>query len=228
MSQSIIKRPDTGRYISIEGIEGSGKSYYIEKLKTKHPTIHAVSELSNKGFGKSIKYLLSQNSDEFFRHGFPVSEALLFFSMKLFNFEEQIIPALIDDKLVVEDRSVDTNALYSAVLMEEKYGGELFEYYDKLLAMRSELAPIPEKTILFIPDLEKSLVRAQTRDKRKYNQSELSFINSVYSAYKDLSAREIERIEVIELDNGITTEEVISKLEYLLDIQGGEQDDFQR
>ena len=66
----------------------------------------------------------------FFRHGYPVSEALFFFSMKLFEFDKSILPLLREGHMVIEDRSVDTNCLYAAILLQEKYSERfMYDYY---------------------------------------------------------------------------------------------------
>lgn len=210
---TLIPRPQTGRYISFEGIEGSGKSYYLRKLHEQYPDkFTPVLELSREGLGEKILYVLSHESDEFFRHGHPVSEALLFFAMKLFEFDKRIVPLLAQSKTVVEDRSADTNCLYSAILLNEKYGSvSTYEYYQKLMGVRKILAPIPDLTVCFVPDLNKALARAQERDGRKYTSSERAFVETAFKGYEELCSKEKPRIVKIEPD-GLTYDLVFDTL----------------
>ncbi len=209
---TLIPRPQTGRYVSFEGVEGSGKTYYLRKLHERHPDkFTPVLELSKEGLGEKILYVLSHESDEFFRHGHPVSEALLFFAMKLFEFDNSIVPLLMQGKTVVEDRSADTNCLYSAILLNEKYGASTYKYYQELMIMRKALAPIPDITICFVPDLDKALARAQERDGRKYTPSEQAFVQNAFKGYEELCSRESERIVKIEPDS-LTSEVVLERL----------------
>jgi len=217
MEESIIIRPKNGYYISFEGIEGSGKTHYLREISKKHPTeFYPALELSNEGIGAKILEVLSHRSDEFFRHGYPVSEMLFFFGMKLFELDKTINPLLSKGKIVIEDRSVDTNCLYAAILMEEKYGRlSVYSYYKKLMNIRRQLGPMPEKTICFIPDFDLALERAQKRDERKYNESELSFLEKIYVGFLELCDKEYPRVLKIESDE-MTTEEVILNLEKIL------------
>lgn len=219
MIYTLIPAPRSGKYISFEGIEGSGKTYYLIQLATKHPgRFHPVTELSKEGFGAKIVEILSHESDEFFRHGYPVSEALFFFSMKLFEFDKTILPLLNRGDMVIEDRSVDTNCLYAAILLEEKYGeANPYEYYKHLMKIRKMLSIFPEQTICFVPNFELALKRAQKRDKRKYNDSEISFLEKVFVGYKMICENEKERIYAVYPDRH-QTEDIIHQLEDLLNL----------
>ena len=152
----------------------------------------------------------------FFRHGYPVSEALFFFSMKLFEFDKSILPLLREGHMVIEDRSVDTNCLYAAILLQEKYSERfMYDYYEHLINIRKELAVIPKRTICFIPDFDKALERAQRRDGRNYNESELSFLAKIYSGYEEISEKNKDRISVVYPDR-YSTDEVVGQLESTL------------
>jgi len=218
MFDPIIKRPNFGKYITLEGPEGTGKTFFLNQLSESNPDLYTVLEFPNEGFGKVIYSALSQNSDEFFRHGFPSSEALFFFSMKLYVFEDQVLPALNEGKIVIEDRGVDTTALYSAILMNEKHGGEIFDYYDKLVSIKAQFSPLPDKTILLLPDKNKSLKRAQKRDGRRYNDSELEFLDKIHDNYKLLSERGIERINTLNVDTGESNNEIVNNLEKIIGV----------
>ena len=67
MKSPLIPVPEKGKYVSFEGIEGSGKTYYLNELSRRHANkFYPIAEFSNEGFGAKIIEVLSHESDEFF------------------------------------------------------------------------------------------------------------------------------------------------------------------
>ena len=107
---SLLKKPEKGRYITIEGLEGVGKTYFIERLSD----VYAIPDTSLDGFGLKILESI-RGKDIFFRHGYPLSEFLVFFAAELYEIEKKAMPALKKNKIVVQDRGVDSNVLYASL-----------------------------------------------------------------------------------------------------------------
>ncbi len=190
---SIIPRPKKGIYISLEGIEGVGKTFYQDyivkrALKDSELVSEVVPsiEVSKNGFGKEVTDVLGKHDDEFFRVGYPISESLVFFSMKLFELIRTITPALEKNKIVVEDRSIDTNSVYAAVQIAQKYKISEKNAFLQLLKVRKLLAFIPDKTILLLDDFHYCIDRARNRIGRKLAKSEINFISKVLGLYIEL------------------------------------------
>lgn len=202
--KSVIQRPGSGLYISFEGIEGVGKSHSIRNLLKNASTqpdlasrITTATEITREGFGKDIINFLERHDDLFFRCGYPLSEAMVFFGMKLYELVRTILPALKSGYIVIEDRSVDSNCAYAAVQLAEQLDSPANEIYEKLLDARSHMAFIPDHTLLLIDDLEDCLERAQKKDGRTYSESEKKLVADVYDLYKIRAERNPERIHAV-------------------------------
>ncbi len=212
----MIKRPGGGVYISLEGIEGVGKTYYQSKLtamscmEDSSFTVTPSPEISLDGFGKEITDVLANHDDEFFRCGYPLSEAMVFFAMKLFELERTVVPALSANNLVLEDRSVDSNCVYAAVqLAERNRASSARTFYHHLLEIRSKLGFIPDYTILLLDDVEACIERATTRSARRLTYSECTFIKNIYDLYLQLPSLFPERIIAVNLSKVRLDERVL-------------------
>src|SRR3989338_3871387 len=161
---SFLRRPEKGKYVTFEGLEGVGKSYLLEQLKNEFVVL-ADDDLSNF----STKLLDSiRNKDLFFRRGHPLSEFLVFFASELYEIEKKVIPALKKDKIVLQDRGVDTNILYVAL----QSNADIVE----LLKVREKVCFLPDLTILFVDDFLACTKRAEQRNGREYAPEELVFL----------------------------------------------------
>lgn len=99
-----------GKLISIEGIDGSGKTTQVKKL---------VEYLSSKGFdvlqvrepggtiiGEKVRDMLLDIKME------PLTELMLFTASRIENIKVNILPALKEGKIVVCDRFIDSTFAY--------------------------------------------------------------------------------------------------------------------
>lgn len=204
---TLIKRPRSGLYISLEGVEGVGKTFYQNYLvsrssefKNSIRTVTPVIEVSKNGFGKEITDVLARHDDEFFRCGFPISEALVFFSMKLFELINTVVPAMKNNEIVLEDRSIDTNCIYAAIQIEEKYNIKLEESLKHLYNVREELSFSPDITILLLDEFSSCIERADTRIGRKLTNEEQIFVRRVQSVFERIPELFPKRIIPIRLN----------------------------
>lgn len=203
----ILPRGEGGLYVSLEGIEGVGKSYYLESIvaRAEDPNVGVPArivpavEISRSGLGAEVTEVLRKHDDEFFRCGFPLSEALVFFSMKLFELEQRIMPALAKGFIVVEDRSVDSNCAYAAVQLEAQHGVRAAEAFTTLLSVRESLAFIPDVTILLLDDVEACITRASSRTFRTLSPSESEFVRAIDAFFRELAAEGLPRISPLDL-----------------------------
>ncbi len=110
----------TGKLITFEGIDGSGKSTQIAKLKTRleargHEVL-AVREPGGTPVGERIRELLLHTADTELH---PRTEALLFSAARSQLVNEVIIEALASGQIVICDRYADSTVAYQG------YGREL-------------------------------------------------------------------------------------------------------
>lgn len=183
-----------GRFITVEGIEGVGKSSNIDVL---------VRHIENAGFevvqthepggtplSADIRNILMHRGDE----PIPViAELLLMFAARSLNVNNNIRPALDAGKWVVCDRFTDSSRAYQAggrgLPMEtvnqvaEWVHGDLW----------------PDLTILLDAPVEVGMARAGNRSEPdRIEKEENEFFTRVRESYLELAATEPERFVVID------------------------------
>jgi dTMP kinase len=101
-----------GRLITIEGIDGSGKSSVaqclIKSLKEHGNTVLLTKEPGGTELGSTLRTILHTQKD---RVG-DVAEFLLFAADRAQHFEQIIIPALHKGTVVISDRMADSSLAY--------------------------------------------------------------------------------------------------------------------
>ncbi|MGA3008278.1 MAG: dTMP kinase [Opitutaceae bacterium] len=112
-----LKQKRTGRLISFEGSEGSGKSTQLIRLaahlqKLKREVI-TVREPGGTEIGEQIRNIIVHNSrgDEMC----PETELLLFTAARAQLVREVIAPALVEGKIVLSDRFLDSSTVYQGI-----------------------------------------------------------------------------------------------------------------
>jgi dTMP kinase len=111
------KKQPTGKLISFEGSEGSGKSTQIARLakqlaKLKHDVV-TVREPGGTEIGEQIRNIIVHNSkgDEMCAE----TELLLFAAARAQLVREVIAPALLKGTTVLSDRFLDSSTVYQGI-----------------------------------------------------------------------------------------------------------------
>src|SRR5271170_8072850 len=114
---SPLKQKSTGKLISFEGSEGSGKSTQITHLaarlqKLKRDVV-SVREPGGTEIGEQIRNIIVHNSkgDEMCAE----TELLLFAAARAQLVREVIAPALMRRSIVLSDRFLDSSTVYQGV-----------------------------------------------------------------------------------------------------------------
>lgn len=110
-----IIKDNLGKFITIEGIDGCGKSTLAKNLAEKLPAalkigaaIVLTKEPGGSELGKSLRKILQEQKE-------PVcdkSEYLLFAADRAQHFKQIIQPALLSSKIVISDRWGDSSVAY--------------------------------------------------------------------------------------------------------------------
>lgn len=191
---------ERGKLITVEGIEGVGKSTNIEflvQLVKEHG--HAVVECREPGgtpMGEDIRKLLLDHGDE------PVpdiAELLLMFSSRALLVNNVIRPALDAGKWVICDRFVDASRAYQG-------GGRGIPLADINQLAGWVLGDVtPDLTILLDAPVETSRHRTGQRGAPDRIETEREeFFNRVRSCYLQLAEDEPERFTVVDASQGLT------------------------
>lgn len=181
-------------FISLEGVEGAGKSTlmdYIGDLLSKagHDVI-LTREPGGTKTGEQIRNILLDSNNIGLTDD---TELLLMFAARAQHIQEVIKPALSTNKFVLCDRFTDASYAYQGGGRGLKQGriNELEEWVQQGLK--------PDLTILFDLDVEVGLRRAGSRSKAdRFEQEEISFFERIRSCYLTRANNEPERFKIID------------------------------
>lgn len=185
---------ETGKFITVEGIEGVGKSTNIDRLidsiethghkalKTREPGGTPTAEL--------IRSVVLGHADE------PISdiaELLLMFASRALLVENVIRPALNAGTWVVSDRFVDASRAYQG-------GGRGVPMERVNLLADWVLGDLrPDMTILLDAPVETGMARSDDRgDPDRLDVEKAEFYHRVRETYLRLVAAEPERFVVVD------------------------------
>ncbi len=113
----VLKAKHTGKLISFEGSEGSGKTSQIsrlaERLQKLKRDVVTVREPGGTEIGEQIRNIIVHNSkgDEMC----PETELLLFTAARAQLVREVIAPALMRGAIVLSDRYLDSSTVYQGI-----------------------------------------------------------------------------------------------------------------
>lgn len=199
-------------FISLEGIEGSGKTTQIKRLADRLESLgHAVLITREPGgcpIADQIRQILLHPDNG---HLDPKAELLLYAAARAQHVAEVIRPALDQGKIVLCDRYCDATLAYQGYAR----GLDL-----PMVKQLNELAAgncRPHLTLLLDMPHDRGLLRARSRnalgagpEEGRFEQESLAFHNKVRQGYLDLARQEPQRIKVVDA-NG-TLDEVCHRI----------------
>lgn len=194
-----------GKLITLEGINGIGKTYYFNFLREALQDLNIrfnaeINDDIHSGINKSIFDILLSTNSRFFDTGNPKMETLLIMAKQANDEERFVLPSIREGQSILSDRGFDTVAIVQGIMLYRKYGGELLERIKEVYEIASKFNMIPNKTILFTGDFNKSLERATIRDKQEYSQEEIEILKMESEILHQLSKEQKDRFIVIDVD----------------------------
>lgn len=188
-----------GKFITFEGIDGSGKTTQMQRLAARlRAAGREVVETVEPGgtcLGDQIRSILLDAANQELR---PTAELLLYFASRAQNVEERILPALERGAIVLSDRFTDSSLVYQGC--GRGLGAETIAVLDRIACR----GLVPDLTLLVDIDLETSLARARARNQernsaetRMDDQSQ-EFHRTVREAYLALARREAGRYRIVD------------------------------
>lgn len=147
----------TGRFISFEGIDGSGKSTQVRalaaRLRAAGTEVVETREPGGSAGAEAIRRLLVEGETGRWS---PETEILLFTAARRDHLERTIRPALAAGATVLSDRFADSTRVYQGVAR-----GELRATVDALHALT--IAAEPDLTVILDLDPARALARGLAR-----------------------------------------------------------------
>jgi dTMP kinase len=189
----LVTSASRGRFITVEGIEGVGKSTNLSFVANElRRAGHAVVESREPGgtpLGERIRELLLSPETRIA----PLTELLLMFAARAAHLDEVVRPALGSGKWVVCDRFTDASYAYQG-------GGRgLSAGTIDALATLVQRDLRPDLTLLLDAPLKVTEERQAGRGHRdRFEQESAEFFGRVRKVYLDIAARDPGRVRLID------------------------------
>jgi dTMP kinase len=188
-----------GRFISLEGIEGTGKSTQAkllsDYLKERGFDVVLTEEPGGTQIGLRIRELLLSVEHKGMT---AVTELLLYNASRSQHIREIILPAISRGAIVITDRFTDSTIAYQGFGRGIDQG--LIDSIDLIATGRLR----PDITILLDLDAEVGLKRNKGINKiDRLELEDLEFHQRVRNGYHNLAEKEPERIKLIDASAGI-------------------------
>lgn len=188
-----------GRFITVEGLEGAGKSTCLKRIgeRLRDHGVEAVftREPGGTALGESIRGLLLAADGAAIA---PDSEALLMFAARAQHIAEVIRPALSAGRWVVCDRFTDASYAYQ--------GGGRGLGADRIAALETwvqgELRP--DATLFLDVPVDVGLGRAAARgEPDRFERERAAFFERVRAAYLARLAAEPQRVHRVDANRPV-------------------------
>ena len=216
-------RKTRGKFITIEGLDGCGKSTQLKKLaavlRADGLEVIETREPGGTAMGEKVRAVLLDSRTSGLS---PRAEMALMFGARAQHVDEVILPALAAGKWVLCDRFTDSTEAYQGG--GRKLGSKPVLALHKLLCHGLQ----PDLTILMLSDVEASVARARQRnlanapsvapsaetqpDENRFEQESRAFFRRVASAYKVIAKREPGRVFAVDARRApeVVQEEIVA------------------
>ena len=174
--------------ITLEGIDGSGKSTLVESLRISLADLNPVftREPGATWVGDAVRRAVKERLD-------PVTEALLFTADHAAHLAAVIRPALNEQRLVISDRYTDSRFAYQSVTLK----GIVPSPISWLQALHAGWSLRPDRTFLLILPVEQAMGRIKNHSRREHFESE-EILARVQTLYLDLAAADPTRFVIMD------------------------------
>ncbi len=202
--------PDIGRFITLEGVEGAGKSTQIKtiqsRLESAGITVCTTREPGGTPLAEGIRDLLLSTR---YTVG-AEEELLLMFAARSSHIREVILPALNNGAWVICDRFTDASFAYqgSGRGLPKEIIASLESFVQKSLT--------PDLTIIFDIPVKTGLARAKARSEQdRFELEELDFFNRIRNEYLNRARLNTEKYSVIDANQSL--DKVTDQVNVLID-----------
>jgi dTMP kinase len=192
-----------GKFITLEGLDGTGKSTQMRKLATVLRTAgHKVVETREPGgtaTGEKIRKVLLDSKTTGLS---PLAEMALMFGARAQHIAEVIEPGLAAGNIVLCDRFTDSTEAYQG--SGRRLGSDSVRELHRVLCGNLQ----PDLTILLDSNAQASVSRARRRnrsnaagrghDENRFEQEARSFFARVHQGYMAIAKREPGRVVMVD------------------------------
>lgn len=172
-----------GTYVTVEGIDGVGKSTLISNLKHDVDAERTREPADWMWTGKAVREALSQDTA-------PETDLLLFLADRSEHLRRVVRPAIEKGEIVISDRGIDSTYAYQVETIDWDQG--FWSWLDKATEPWSM---DPDVTFLLDMEPEAALERIDAVDKYEEN---LPLLRAVRENYHTLVQRDPDRFYVLD------------------------------
>ncbi len=198
-----------GYFISFEGVDGSGKSTQISKLKEYLEAggyeVVLSREPGGTDIGEQIRSVILDPNNQGMT---AVTEALLYAASRAQHVHDVIAPAVEAGKVVICDRFVDSSIAY------QQYGRKLGECV-RIINGYAIDGCMPDLTFLLKVKPDVGGTRIGSREKDRIELEDKSFHEAVYQGYESLQEEFSERI--VGIDAARSVDEIFAEIKEYMD-----------
>jgi len=192
----------SGKFITFEGIDGSGKSTQLRmlasELRVRGFEVLTTMEPGGTPLGRRLRAAFLETEENVA----PLAELLLFAADRAQHVNFLIKPALAEGKIVISDRYADATFAYQGAgrgFSEETVNAVIKLATDGLK---------PDLTLFFDVPVEKAIMRTNARtdeetQKNRMDSETIEFYERVRTAYLGIAEREPERFIIIDGDSSV-------------------------
>jgi len=192
-----------GKFLSIEGGEGAGKSTQVrrlaDELRARGLDVIVTREPGGSEGGEAIRDLLMQGE---VKRWSSHTEALLFAAARADHVEKVIQPALGIGTWVISDRFIDSSRAYQGV------AGGIDDAAVLALHAFGSRGLLPDRTLVLEVPPEIGAERAAARDGAaadRFAARERAFHDDVAAAFRRFAAAEPDRVRLIDAGGDVET-----------------------
>lgn len=186
------------RFISFEGIEGSGKSTQVkllaDHLRASGHTVLVTAEPGGTPIGNKIRKLLLEPRN----HMDPLTELLLYYAARAQHVREVIYPALLKNSVVITDRFIDSTVAYQGYAR----GIDL----SVISTLDDIVVPDMRPSLTIVLDLEVEEGLRRNREARKedrFEQETVEFHTRVRQAFHQIAREDSRRVRIVDASRSI-------------------------
>ncbi len=192
----------TGKFITLEGGEGVGKTTNVPFIKhyldSQNVQVIVTREPGGTDLAEQIRQLLLSNADEAITN---TAELLLIFAARAQHLSQVVKPALAQGQWVLCDRFTDATYAYQGGGREMPLAAIAWlEHF-----VQADLRP--DLTLLLDVPAEIGMSRAKNRGGKldRFESEQTEFFNRVRSAYLQQAQQHPQRIKIIKADQDLAT-----------------------
>lgn len=205
-----MSKLEKAKFISLEGIEGVGKStnmnYLAEKLTNLNKPFIQTREPGGTQVAETIRQILLQTENEVL---LPKTELLLLYAGRYQHVQHVIKPALENQQWVLCDRFFDATLAYQGGGREQSIQ-DIWELNQWVLGDFK-----PDYTIILDAPVEVALTRIKTRNSLdRFEKEDVAFFTRIRNQYLALAEQDPKRFWVVDAEQDLPS--VHKQLDYIM------------